>query len=227
MSDAPAHQSATIGLASSDLNAREMYLLLRDAIVPRPIAWVSTVDRKGRTNLAPFSFFNVCSADPPVVGFSVGTRGRDPATGQLMPKDTLINIRATREMVVNLVPEGLTAAMVQTSADLPTGDSEFAFAGLGQAPSVQVRAPRVLGAPVAFECRLYGILEIGSSWWVMGEVVHSHVDERIYLGEVKGVKHRVDPTRVQDLRPLGRMGRANYVRLRDIETVMRPDGGTD
>jgi flavin reductase (DIM6/NTAB) family NADH-FMN oxidoreductase RutF len=214
-------------LPSSALTGNEMYLLLRDSVLPRPIAWVSTVDAAGRSNLAPYSFFNVCSADPPVLGFSVGARGRDPASGQWLPKDTLANVRDTREMVVNIVPEALIDEMVRTSAGLQPGDSEFAFAGLSPAPSTAVRAPRVLGAPVAFECRLYGILEIGSSWWVMGEVVHVHVDERVYVGRHKGMNHRVDLTQLESLRPVGRLGRAQYVRLRQIETLLRPDGPND
>ena len=79
-------------IAASDVSAPEMYLLLRDAITPRPIAWVSTIDVDGRSNLAPYSFFNVCSPDPPILGFSVGGKGRD-ARGQPVPKDTLTNIR--------------------------------------------------------------------------------------------------------------------------------------
>ena len=224
---APGPAAAMRSLPSSALTGNEMYLLLRDSVLPRPIAWVSTVDAAGRSNLAPYSFFNVCSADPPVLGFSVGARGRDPASGQWLPKDTLANVRDTREMVVNIVPEALIDEMVRTSAGLQPGDSEFAFAGLSPAPSTAVRAPRVLGAPVAFECRLYGILEIGSSWWVMGEVVHVHVDERVYVGRHKGVNHRVDLTRIESLRPVGRLGRAQYVRLRQIETLLRPDGPND
>ncbi len=214
-------------LAATDLTPGEMYLLLRDAVVPRPIAWVSTVDGEGRCNLAPYSFFNVCSNEPPVLGFAVGPRGRDPATGALVEKDTLANIRATRELVVNIVPEALLVPMVKTSTSLAPGEDEFAFAGLASAPCDIVRAPRVIGAPVAFECELYEIIVIGNHHWVMGEIVRVHLDERIYVGHYKGLDHRVDPLRVESLRPVGRLGRAYYTRLRDLETVLRTDGPND
>ncbi|MFM1991007.1 MAG: hypothetical protein RJA99_3964 [Pseudomonadota bacterium] len=207
----------------ADLTGNEMYFLLRDAIVPRPIAWVSTIDRQGRSNLAPYSFFNVCSPSPPIVGFSVGGMGRDER-GQPKPKDTLVNIRANGEMVVNIVPESLMLPMVETSTGLPHGESEFAFAKLPEAPATTVKPPRVAGAPVAYECTVHSILELGGSWWVMGLVQHVHVDERIYLGEVKGVRHRIDPLRTTEMRPVGRLGRALYSRIRDEETILRRDG---
>jgi len=216
----------TRSLPTEALTPDEMYLLLRDSVVPRPIAWVSTVDGEGRTNLAPYSFFNVCSANPPVIGFSVGGQGRDER-GQPIPKDTLVNIRANGEMVVNIVPEAMLHPMVETASRLPPGQSEFEFAGLPSAPSTQVAPPRVAGAPVAFECTVYAIMEIGTSWWVMGRVVNTHVDERAYLGRLKGQDHRVDLLREPATRPVGRLGRALYVRLSDIETVLRRDGPND
>jgi flavin reductase (DIM6/NTAB) family NADH-FMN oxidoreductase RutF len=213
-------------LPADALSADEMYLLLRDSVMPRPIAWVSTVDAAGAPNLSPYSFFNVCSSDPPVLGFSVGAKGRD-ARGQPMVKDTLANVRATGELVVNIVPEYLTRPMVLTSANLPPGDSEFAFAGLPPAPSSRVRPPRVAGAPVAFECTVYSVIEIGTSWWVMGRVVHVQVDERVYLGRLKGLDHRIDLLRAEGMRPVGRLGRALYAYLRDVEAIARPDGPND
>jgi flavin reductase (DIM6/NTAB) family NADH-FMN oxidoreductase RutF len=216
----------TRSLSADDMAPDAMYLLLRDAVLPRPIAWVSTIDPQGRTNLSPYSFFNVCSSDPPVVGFSVGGKGRD-ARGQPVPKDTLANIRATGEMVVNIVPESLMLPMVETSANLAPGESEFEFAGLPPAPSTRVKPPRVAGAPVAFECTVYSILEIGTSWWVMGRVVHAHVDERVYLGTQKGVPHRIDLMRDESMRPVGRLGRALYLKMREVETVLRRDGPND
>ena len=210
----------------ADVPRDALYLLLRDSVLPRPIAWVSTVDRAGRTNLAPYSFFNVCSPDPPVLGFSVGGAGED-ARGQPLPKDTLVNIRATGEMVVNVVPEAMMGPMVRTSAALPPERSEFDFAELPAAPSTRVRPPRVAGAPVAFECTTFGIVEIGSSWWVMGRVVHVHVDERAWVGDSGGRRFRVDLMRDAATRPVGRLGRALYARLSDVVAVMRPDGPND
>jgi flavin reductase (DIM6/NTAB) family NADH-FMN oxidoreductase RutF len=216
----------TVEVTASDLSPDEMYLLLRDAIVPRPIAWVSTIDGQGRANLAPYSFFNVCSPDPPIVGFSVGSSGRD-ANGQPRPKGTLLNIRANGEMVVNIVPESMMRPMVETSTALPHGESEFEFAKLPEAPATTVRPPRVAGAPVAYECTVHSIVELGGSWWVMGRVRHVHVDERVYLGTVKGVRHRIDVLRDPAMRPVGRLGRALYCRIRDEETILRRDGPND
>ncbi|MBW6493261.1 MAG: flavin reductase family protein [Burkholderiaceae bacterium] len=214
-------------LDAADLNPTEMYLLLRDAVIPRPIAWVSSVDVDGRSNLAPYSFFNVCSNVPPVLGFAVGPRGKDKLTGALIEKDTLANIKATGELVVNIVPEELIEPMVRTATGLEPGEDEFAFAGLTQAPSEKVRPGRVLGAPVAFECRLFQIVEVGTHHWVMGEIVRIHIDERIYVGAYKGLNHRVDPLRVEALRPVGRLGRAYYTRLREIDTILRSDASND
>jgi flavin reductase (DIM6/NTAB) family NADH-FMN oxidoreductase RutF len=223
MSDTP----ETLSLASADLNPDEMYLLLRDAVVPRPIAWVSSADSQGRPNIAPYSFFNVCSSEPPVVGFAVGPRPRTPASAGAIHKDTLDNVRATGEMVVNMVPESMLEAMVRTSANLAPGESEFDHAGLSWVPGESVRAPRLIGSPVAFECVLHQIVEIGTHHWVMGRVVRSHVDTRLYLGRHKGLDHRIDSMKVEALRPVGRLGRANYVRIRGIEAVLRTDGPND
>jgi flavin reductase (DIM6/NTAB) family NADH-FMN oxidoreductase RutF len=213
----------TVEVSAAALTPNEMYLLLRDAITPRPIAWVSTVDVAGRSNLAPYSFFNVCSPDPPIVGFSVGSAGRDER-GQPRPKDTLLNIRATGEMVVNIVPESMMLPMVETSTGLPHGESEFEFAKLPEAPATTVRPPRVAGAPVAYECTVHSILELGGSWWVMAQVRHVHVDERVYVGRVKALNHRIDLLRDTAMRPVGRLGRALYCRIRDEETILRRDG---
>ena len=216
----------TRSLSADALSPNEMYLLLRDSVMPRPIAWVSTVDAQGRTNLAPYSFFNVCSPDPPIVGFSVGGAGRDER-GQPRPKDTLVNIRATGEMVVNIVPESMMLPMVETSTGLPPGESEFDFAKLPEAPSTTVKPPRVAGAPVAYECVVHSTIELGGSWWVMGLVKHVHVDERVYLGTVKGLNHRIDLLRTESMRPVGRLGRALYCRIRGEETILRRDGPND
>lgn len=219
-------EAGTLEISPADLTPRETYLLLRDAVIPRPIAWVSTIDAAGRTNIAPYSFFNVCSPEPPILGFGIGPR-RQSRDGRWTPKDTLVNLLANGEMVINIVPEGLAVPMVETSAELPPGESEFAFASLEEVPSRLVRPPRVRGAPVAFECRLHDVVELGLHRWVLAAVVLAHVDERVHLGERDGLRHRIDLTQVESLRPLGRLGRANYSRLRSIETLMRRDGNND
>ena len=212
-------------ISAADLNAADMYLLLRDAVMPRPIAWVSTIDDAGRTNLAPFSFFNVVSPDPPVLGFSVGPRNERIGADEFELKDTLLNIREIGEFVVNIVPERYIEQMVRTSDPLPHGQSEFAHTQLIEAPSTTIRPPRVAGATVAFECTTYGILDVGKSAWVMGQVRMVHVDPGAYIGTKGANQHRIDVLRELELRPVGRLGRANYVRLREIETHLRKDGG--
>lgn len=212
-------------IAAADLNADDMYLLLRDAVMPRPIAWVSSIDGAGRTNLAPYSFFNVVSPDPPVLGFSVGPRNERRGSDEFELKDTLLNIRETGEFVVNIVPERYMEQMVRTSDPLPHGQSEFAHAQLGEAPSSTIRPPRVAGATVSFECTTYDIVYIGKSAWVMGLVRMIHVDPAVYIGTKGEHEHRIDVLREMEMRPVGRLGRANYVRLREIETYLRKDGG--
>ena len=212
-------------LSAADLNAADMYLLLRDAVMPRPIAWVSSIDGAGRTNLAPFSFFNVVSPDPPVLGFSVGPRNERIGADEFELKDTLLNIREIGEFVVNIVPERYVEQMVRSSDPLPRGESEFAHTQLVEAPSTTIKPPRVAGATVAFECTTYGILDVGRSAWVMGQVRMIHVDPGAYIGTKGANQHRIDVLRELELRPVGRLGRANYVRLREIETHLRKDGG--
>lgn len=214
----------TISLPVSAFQPTEMYFLLRDSVVPRPIAWVSTVSDEGSTNIAPFSFFNVVCPWPPILGFSCGPRGDNHSDGTVVPKDTYANIKANGEFVVSIVPEALMDQMVQTAADLPPGESEFRFAGLAEGPSTVVRPPRVVGAPVAYECRLYDIVDAGMNKWIMGSVVHSHIDEGVYVGRKGEEDHRVDLLEKVGTRPVGRLGRANYVRLREIETRLRRDG---
>lgn len=212
-----------MSLPVSDFTASEMYVLLRDSVMPRPIAWVSTIGDGGVTNVAPFSFFNVCSPSPPVLGFSCGPRGDNHNDATRIAKDTERNIRASREFVVNVSPERLFDAMVTTSEFLPYGQSEFVHAGLTEAASTIVRPPRVAGTPVAYECRLLDIVELGTNHWIMGTVVHVHIDPSVYLGAQNGQRHRVDLLREAGTRPIGRLGGANYVRLSDIETRQRKD----
>lgn len=221
MSNAP----ESISLSPDDFTADEMYFVLRDAIIPRPIAWVSSIDAQGNTNIAPFSFFNVCSPTPPVLGFSCGPRGEDRSSDGWALKDTWANIRATREFVINLVPESMADEMVRTSDPLPPGASEFQHAGLTPVASTRVKPPRVAGVPVAYECVLREGIALGRSTWVMGDVVQVHIDGRCYAGEKRGFKHRVDVLSQTDMRPYARLGSNFYARLREIETLQRRDGG--
>lgn len=215
----------TVSLSPEQFSRDELYFLLRDSIIPRPIAWVSSIDAQGVTNLAPFSFFNVCSANPPILGFCCGAKDEDAVTGAFSVKDTLANVSATKAFVVNIVPENLAAEMVRTSDPLPSHQSEFVHAGLTPAASTRVRPPRVVGSPVAYECELYSVTPLGANAWVMGRVVHVHIDERIYVGEKRGLNHRIDALQHTELRPYARLGGAFYARLREIETLTRKDGG--
>src|SRR4051812_43869088 len=183
---------STISFPASDLEPGEMYLLLRDSVLPRPIAWVSTLSDAGVTNLAPFSFFNVCSPSPPVLGFSCGPRGDDHDESGRVEKDTERNIRETGEFVVNVAAESLMDEMILSADSLPHGQSEFTHTKLTEATSASVRPPRVAEAPVAFECRLLEIVELGTNSWIMGTVVQVHIHESVYSLGSENRRHRVD-----------------------------------
>lgn len=158
----------------AQLKARERYKLLVGCVVPRPIALVSTVSLEGRTNAAPFSFFNAICDDPPAVAIGINTG----SPGHV--KDTLRNIRATGEFVVNLVDEPLAARMNVCGVDMPADVSEFDVAALIQAPSVKIRAPRVQEAPISMECRRIVTVEIGLGRnVVIGEVVFLHIRDEL------------------------------------------------
>ena len=188
------------------LTANDVYRFLINAIVPRPIAWVSTRAADGATNLAPFSYFVPISSAPPLVGIAIQDREGDP-------KDTLRNIRETREFVINVVSEPLLEAMVATAGDWPRGTSEFAIAGVTPAPAGRVSAPRVLESPLCLECTLHREIPLGSSVFVVGEVVLAHADDTLLSDG------RVDPAR---LRAVGRLGGELYAPLGEVRKVPRP-----
>jgi flavin reductase (DIM6/NTAB) family NADH-FMN oxidoreductase RutF len=140
-------KARSISIVPDDLAARDAYRLMTSVIVPRPIAWVSTVGIDGTLNLAPFSFYCPVSGKPPTVMFSLGLRADQP-------KDTLRNVQETGEFVLNVVDESLAEPMNETAGEWPYEVDEFALAGLAAAPSVDVRPPRVAIAPVAMEARV-------------------------------------------------------------------------
>lgn len=189
-----------------------IYKLMIGAIVPRPIAFVSTLSSDGIPNLAPFSFFTGVSASPPVICFSPMIRGTDGAR-----KDTLNNIEATREFVVNIVSEDFAEQMNICSTEFPPEVDEFAASGLTPVPSDLVKPPRVKESHVNMECLLVQVVHVspkplGGSI-VLGEVVRFHVDDSIISG------FRIDPAR---LRPIGRMGGPTYTRTTDRFDLTRP-----
>lgn len=197
----------------SALAVRDAYQWMTATIMPRPIAWVSTISADGRTNLAPFSFFQGVTANPPTLMF-VPVNNR-----QGVKKDTVRNIEAVPEFVVNLVSRELAEKMNSTAALLPYGESEFEKFGIASTPAQQVRPPRVAEAPVAFECRLDRIVHIGegplAANVVFGRILAAHVRD-----DVLGADGRPD-SRKLDL--IGRLGGEDYTLTREVMTIERPD----
>ena len=154
-------------------HADRSYVTLVSLIVPRPIAWVTTVNPDGVVNAAPFSFFNVLGANPPIVGICPGDR--EDGT----PKDTARNIRSTHEFVVNLVDEDLAEAMNRTAASVAHGVSELAATGLSTRASSVVRPPRIAESPASPECREWGTLQIGDNRLMIGLVRRIHVRDEL------------------------------------------------
>lgn len=192
-------------VAAADLPERDLYRLLVNTVLPRPIALVTSCDRAGRVNAAPFSFFNVFSHAPPLV--VLGIEGRE---GQEPSKDTLRNIRETGGFVVNLVDRALVPAMTVCGIDFPPEVEELAMAGLATLPSRTVSAPRIAASPVQFECRERVSLGLGTRHrtLVVGEIVHLWIRD----GLVDGRGH-VD---VDALDLVGRLHGADwYVTTRD------------
>jgi flavin reductase (DIM6/NTAB) family NADH-FMN oxidoreductase RutF len=200
-------------IAPNLLPRASIYKILIGSVVPRPIGWISTVDEAGNPNLAPFSFFTVVCAKPPTVLFCPMIRSTDEN-----PKDTLNNVKATGEFVVNIVTEELAPAMIATSVEIASTVNEFELTGLETAPSVVVRPPRVAESPIHFECKLTQIVEIGNNPGggsvVIGEIVHLHVDERVLFDE--------DKIDLAALKPIGRLAGSAYTRVTDLFEIERP-----
>lgn len=199
----------TISIVPDTLSRRDSYRLLISAVVPRPIAWVSSLSPDGARNLAPFSFFNAVSGAPPIVMFSIGQRRGES-------KDTLQNIRKTREFVVNIVDETLAEAMNQTSGEWASEVDEFDLAGLAPAPSTDVRPPRVAAARVAMEAKLTQILPIEGtgSTMVLGQVVRFHIQDGLL--RPNGL---IDPALLQ---PLSRLAGDEYATFGEVFSMQRP-----
>lgn len=196
----------------AELHVREMYQHLIRAITPRPIAWVSTVSENGILNLAPYSFFNGITANPASVVFSPVNR-RDGTK-----KDTVLNIEANGQFVVNIVNRQMAEAMNQTSAEYPSDIDEFEAVGLATEPSQRIKPPRVQGAPIQMECELIQIVPVGegplASNLVIGKILLMHVDDQVVDPE-----GQIDPEKVDSV---GRMGGATYSMTRDRFDLPRP-----
>lgn len=173
-----------------ELGWRDFYRLLTAVVVPRPIAWVSTISRSGVHNLAPHSFFTVASTNPPIVQFtSVGR------------KDSLRNIESTSEFVVNFAAEPLFTQVNATATEFPPEVSEFDAVGIEREASLRVAPPRVAGSPVALECRLHSMLRLGNGVVVFGQVVHAAISTEVLDGSHPDIAR---------LQPLSRLGRDEW-----------------
>jgi flavin reductase (DIM6/NTAB) family NADH-FMN oxidoreductase RutF len=193
------------GLRANPLNA---------IVVPRPIGWISSLSPDGRTNLAPYSFFNAVAYRPPQVMFAA--TGAHEHGGL---KDSVANIAATREFVVNLATWDLREAMNASSIAAPPGFDEFAHAGLTKAPSVVVRPPRVAESPVQLECVLSQLVELEApspekpNRMVVGRVVGIHIADSVILNGIVAIDR---------LEAIARLGYDQYTRVRDVFAMTRP-----
>ncbi len=195
------------------LASRDAYRWMTSTILPRPIAWVSTISSEGKTNLAPFSFFQGITSNPPMLMF-VPVNLRDGSK-----KDTVKNIEATKQFVVNLVSYAQAELMNNSAAVLPYGESEFDAFKVPSVASDIVKPPRVAGAPVSFECELHSITHIGegpaAANVVFGLIKLMHVDDAVL--DASG---QVDPVKL-DL--VARLGGESYVRMGEMFSLKRPD----
>ena len=190
--------------------ADRAYQLLASLVTPRPIALVTTLSPEGKINAAPFSFFNLMGANPPICAFAPGDR--DNGT----PKDTALNVRATHEFVVNLVDESIAEAMNQCAASLPYGENELVRAGLTAAPSSIVKPPRIAEAPASLECLEWGTLQIGGNRVIIGLIKRLHLREELFDAE----KRRIH---VDKLFTIGRMASPHwYAKTRERFEMIRP-----
>lgn len=183
-------------------DVRSFYRLLTAVVVPRPIAWVSSTSPSGVDNLAPHSFFTVSCVDPPIVQFtSVGR------------KDTLNNVEATGEFVVNLAPKPLFERINATSANFPAEISEFDAVGVAREPSALVKPPRVAQSPVALECRLHSTLRLGDCIVVFGQVLIAAIADDVLVD---------GHPEIDKLQPLARLGRDEWSTLGEVREISRP-----
>ena len=183
------------------------YRLLTGLVVPRPIAWVSTLDAEGRGNLAPHSFFTVASGRPPVILFS--SLGR---------KDTVRNIEATGEFVVSLTSEDLLDQVNDSSAPFEHGEDEASLLGIGTAPATTVKPPRVAASPASIECRLERIVEVGHAFVVFGLVTAIDVATDALVDGMPAMEH---------LRPVSRLGGDEWGRPPEVFHLTRPQRPED
>lgn len=203
-------------LSSSSLRPRDCYALLTSLVVPRPIAWVSTQDATGRTNLAPFSYFTGLGSDPPMITLGISQR-RDGSD-----KDTVRIARETGVLCVNLVEEHDAERMNQSAAELPASQSEIDAQGIATLPCAAIAGVRVASARAALECRLVEVHRYGRKVAVnllVAEVLHFHVDDGLLSAPTPGAPPAASP---ELIRPLARLGDRFYARLGERLRMERP-----
>ena len=193
------------------LEPSAIYKLLTGAVIPRPIGWISSISDDGINNLAPFSYFNAIGEDPPHVMFST-TRGNNTN------KDTLNNVLATRQFVVNMVTEDTVERMNMTSQTVPSDVDEFLLAGLTPIPSVRIKPMRVKESPITFECELVHHYTLedhknGGATMMVGKIIMMHIDESVLLDNYK--------INLDTYKPVARLAGANYAKLGEIFSIKR------
>ncbi|MGZ6333965.1 MAG: flavin reductase family protein [Bdellovibrionota bacterium] len=208
----PSPVEKMIELDPAQLDSKTIYKVLIGGIVPRPIAFISTLSASGVGNLAPFSFFNGVSSRPPAIMVAI-TRNQDGSK-----KDTLRNIEETRQFVVNSVNEWLVEPMNHCSGNFPYGVNEMSLVGLTPVPSSRVRPPRVRESAIQLECELYDTMDVGgaeegASTIVVGRIVMVHVAELVY---------RDGKILIHELKPISRLGGLSYGRTSDVFDLRRP-----
>ena len=194
-----------------ELEQTAIYKLLTGAVIPRPIGWISTISEDGILNLAPFSYFNAVGDDPPHVMFSTVRSNNSN-------KDTLNNVLATKQFVVNMVTEDLAEQMNMTSQPIPANESEFELAGLTPIASVKVKPPRVLECKITMECELVHHYNLensksGGATIIIGKIVMFHIDESVLLDNYK--------INLETYKPIARLAGSNYSKLGEIFSVKR------
>ena len=196
---------------------QDIHKLMIGSIVPRPIAFVSTISKNKKNNIAPFSYFNGVCSNPPTIMFAPARRGWDGSE-----KDTLINIRDTKEFVVNIVSESITEQMVKCSTDFKSHVDEFSISGLTPAESKKINPPRLLESKINLECKLNQIVEIGDGtagggFIVIGTVILFHIDDKVL------VNHKID---LKKLNPVGRLAGNWYTKPTNnfkVERKIKPN----
>jgi len=196
----------------NEIPFQDTHKLMIGSIVPRPIAFVSTRSKDGKNNVAPFSYFNGVCSKPPTIMFAPARRGWDGKE-----KDTLVNIRETKEFVVNIVSESFAEKMILCSTDFDSEVDEFDVSGLTPSPSEKVAPPRVKESKISFECKLNQIVEIGdgtagSGFIVIGTIVLFYIDDEV---------HENGKINLEKLEPLGRLAGNWYSRTKNPLKIIR------